>query len=72
MRLCGLDLDVMLVERDESDWAQAERLHRLTADERLRRMNGVARQMRQLQARQGPECLSSSSMPSVSSGCCST
>src|SRR5687768_7626544 len=48
VRLCGLDLDVMLVERDGSDWAQAERLTSLTADERLRRMTRVARQMRQL------------------------
>ena len=23
VRLCGFDLDVMLVERDDSDWAQA-------------------------------------------------
>ena len=39
VRLCGLDLDVMLVERDESDWAQAQRLTCAElADERLRRM----------------------------------
>ena len=24
VRLCGLDLDVMLVERDDSDWLQAQ------------------------------------------------
>jgi len=48
VRLCGFDLDVMLVERDGSDWAQAERLAPLTADERVRRMTRVARQMRQL------------------------
>lgn len=48
VRLCGFDLDVMLVERDGSDWAQTERLAPLTADERVRRMRRVARQMRQL------------------------
>jgi transcriptional regulator with XRE-family HTH domain len=26
VRLCGFDLDVMLVERDESDWQQAREL----------------------------------------------
>ena len=36
VRLCGLDLDVMVVERDESDWLQAERLRQHTPDERLR------------------------------------
>src|SRR5262245_27675908 len=36
VRLCGLDLDVMLVERDDSDWAQAKELLRLTVDERVR------------------------------------
>src|SRR5437868_13387288 len=35
VRLCGLDLDVMLVERDESDWAQARELLGLTPAERV-------------------------------------
>ena len=35
VRLCGLDLDVMLVERDDSDWAQARRLLAMTAAERV-------------------------------------
>jgi transcriptional regulator with XRE-family HTH domain len=35
VRLCGLDLDVMLVERDGSDWAQAVELLRLTSAERV-------------------------------------
>jgi transcriptional regulator with XRE-family HTH domain len=35
VRLCGLDLDVMLVERDDSDWAQASGLLALTTDERV-------------------------------------
>jgi transcriptional regulator with XRE-family HTH domain len=33
VRLCGMDLDIMLVERDDSDWAQARRLARLTPQE---------------------------------------
>jgi transcriptional regulator with XRE-family HTH domain len=48
VRLCGLDLDVMLVERDESDWAQAQGLRNTSAAERLRRLERVARQMREL------------------------
>ena len=48
VRLCGLDLDVMLVERDDSDWAQSERLAKLTPDQRVRRMRRVTRQMRRL------------------------
>jgi transcriptional regulator with XRE-family HTH domain len=35
VRLCGLDLDVMLVERDESDWIQAQRLLALSPAERV-------------------------------------
>lgn len=46
LRLCDLDLDIMLVERDNSDWAQAERLRDLTVDERLDRFERVAAQMR--------------------------
>jgi transcriptional regulator with XRE-family HTH domain len=33
LRLMGLDLDFMLVERDDSDWIQAQRLAGLPADE---------------------------------------
>ena len=47
-RLCGFDLDVMLVERDGSDWAQAQRLRGLTPAERVLRADRVARQLRQL------------------------
>lgn len=50
LRLCGMDLDVMLVERDDSDWAQAQRLLPLTPDERLERGAHVARTMRELRA----------------------
>ena len=35
VRLCGFDLDVMLVERDESDWAQARELLALTPAQRV-------------------------------------
>ncbi|WP_200900641.1 helix-turn-helix transcriptional regulator [Mycolicibacter heraklionensis] len=47
VRLCGLDLDIMLVERDDSDYAQASRLRDLTAQERWTRAEQVADQMRQ-------------------------
>lgn len=43
VRACGLDLDVMLVERDDSDLAQAVRLTGLTAEERVRRADHVRR-----------------------------
>lgn len=48
VRLCGLDLDIMLVERDDSDWVQAQRLEGLTPEARVRRMERVAAQMREL------------------------
>ncbi|MGH3413466.1 MAG: helix-turn-helix transcriptional regulator [Marmoricola sp.] len=37
VRLCGLDLDIMLVERDDSDWHQARRLLELTPEQRIAR-----------------------------------
>jgi len=40
VRLCGLDLDVMLVERDESDMAQAHDLRDLSPTDRI--LDGVA------------------------------
>ena len=45
VRLCGYDLDVMLVERDDSDWAQASRLRPLTPAERVDRAGAVAAQL---------------------------
>ena len=48
VRACGLDLDVMLVERDLDDWRQATRLRDLTADERARRHDRVIAQMYEL------------------------
>lgn len=48
VRLCGLDLDVMVVERDESDWLQAKRLLQHTPDERLRWNSEVVATLRRL------------------------
>lgn len=48
LRLCGLDLDIMLVERDGSDLAQARRLLDLTVQERLDRADLLAREFRRL------------------------
>ncbi|MEZ0362234.1 helix-turn-helix transcriptional regulator [Mycobacterium sp. pUA109] len=48
VRLCGFDLDLMLVPRDDSDWAQAARLAGLTGQERLDRHARLARQLRGL------------------------
>ena len=46
VRLCGLDLDVMLVERDDSDWLQAERLRAMSVAERLQQHARRAAAMR--------------------------
>jgi transcriptional regulator with XRE-family HTH domain len=46
LRIMGLDLDFMLVERDDSDWIQAQRLLALSTDERLRRHDGLTAQYR--------------------------
>lgn len=48
VRLCGLDLDVMLVPRDDSDWNQALRLVPLSAQERLEHHQGVLRHLQQM------------------------
>jgi transcriptional regulator with XRE-family HTH domain len=50
VRLCGFDLEIMLVPRDESDAAQAARLAGLTGQERIDRH---ARLVRQLSAMRG-------------------
>jgi transcriptional regulator with XRE-family HTH domain len=49
VRLCGLDLDVMLVERDDSDWVQARELRDLAPQQRLERMSRFSAQLRELQ-----------------------
>lgn len=36
LRLMNLDLDFMLVERDDADWIQAQRRLRMTPEERMR------------------------------------
>jgi transcriptional regulator with XRE-family HTH domain len=48
LRLCGLDLDIMLVPRDESDLAQAQRLASLSPEERLLRHQRLLAQLREL------------------------
>lgn len=55
IRACGLDLEVALVERDDSDASQARRLRGLTPAQRLDRGVKVARQLRHLrrEARDG-------------------
>lgn len=46
VHLCGLDLEFALVEDDGSDAAQAERLKRLSGQQRLDRLTRVNRQLR--------------------------
>lgn len=49
LRHCGMDLDVMLVERDSSDWMQAQKLLELSPEERLEHsveFASVARELR--------------------------
>jgi len=51
VRLCGFDLEVMLLPRDESDIAQATRLAGLTGQERMDRHARLARQLTGLRHR---------------------
>jgi transcriptional regulator with XRE-family HTH domain len=53
VRLCGFDLELMLLPRDESDMAQASRLAELTGQERLERHARVARQLSELRGARG-------------------
>lgn len=48
VRLCGFDLDLMLVPREDSDAAQAARLAGLTGQQRLDRHARVGRQLGEL------------------------
>jgi transcriptional regulator with XRE-family HTH domain len=48
VRLCGFDLEVMLLPRDDSDMAQAARLAKLTGQQRLDRHARLSRQMHDL------------------------
>lgn len=49
LRHCGMDLDVMLVERDDSDWMQARQRLELAPGERLEAGVRFARTIRELQ-----------------------
>ena len=51
VRLCGFDLEVMLLPRDDSDMAQATRLAGLTGQERMDRHARLARQLTGLRHR---------------------
>ena len=53
VRLCGLDVEFQLVERDTSDLVQADRLAGLSAQERLERLGRVTAQMATLRAAGG-------------------
>lgn len=48
VRLCGLDVEVSIVPRDDSDMAQAGRLIALTGPQRIQRHLRVARQLHKL------------------------
>ncbi|SEH47359.1 Helix-turn-helix [Mycolicibacterium rutilum] len=50
VRLCGLDLELHLVECDNSDLAQASRLAGLSGQQRLDRHARIARQLSGLRA----------------------
>jgi transcriptional regulator with XRE-family HTH domain len=50
VRLCGLDVEFQIVERDDSDIAQAARLTSLSGQQRLDRHAKLARQLRELRA----------------------
>jgi transcriptional regulator with XRE-family HTH domain len=45
VRLCGLDMELALLQRDESDMAQAARLAGLTGQQRMDRHARLARQL---------------------------
>jgi transcriptional regulator with XRE-family HTH domain len=49
VRLCGYDLDVMLVERDDSDWSQVRRQLQLSPTARAERMVEFGRKVRRMQ-----------------------
>jgi transcriptional regulator with XRE-family HTH domain len=51
VRLCGFDLEVMLLPRDDSDIAQAGRLAGLTGQQRMDRHARVSRQLSGLRNR---------------------
>ena len=50
VRLCGFDLELVLLPRDDSDIAQADRLAGLTGQQRLDRHARVVKQLHELRA----------------------
>jgi len=53
VRLCGLDVELSLVPRDDSDLAQASRLRTLSGQERLDRHARVVRQLATVRGSRG-------------------
>lgn len=51
IRLCGFDLEVAIVPRDDSDWTQVERLLDLAPQQRVERHQRVAAQLRGMRRR---------------------
>ena len=45
LRLMHLDLDFMLVERDDQDWEQAQRLASLSSEERMSRHDHLVEEL---------------------------
>lgn len=45
LRLCGLDLDIMLVERDDSDWVQARDMLTASVQQRADHIESMVRTM---------------------------
>ena len=60
VRLCGFDLDIMLVERDSADWMQAQDCREATAGRASRAVSPVHAPGAGAQGGGGAECLSSS------------
>lgn len=50
VRLCGMDLQFMLIERDDSDWAQAQSMLTLAPAERADRAARFTRRIQRMQA----------------------
>jgi len=55
VRLCGLDLEVQVIDGDDSDWVQALRLRGLSPAQRLERAGRVASQLRELRSAAVPD-----------------
>ena len=49
VRLCGFDLDLRLVQRESSDWMQAQELLKLTSGDRLEQALKIVRSVEELQ-----------------------